>query len=218
MSEYFAETALLPSGWGRHVRIAVQRAGTNMMVNVRLNNTVSALFVVDTGASDVLLPQSVADALGFEAGPNTRTKRYLTANGVVEHPVVMLRSVNLGGAEVQNVPASISPSLHVGLLGLSFFNHFNYNIDAERGIVTLRPNQLAESGQIVGGRSQAQWQAEYDNLDQRREFLEKERGRTHPSHSREHRRLAAHLADLERQGELLDAEADQARVPMNWRY
>ena len=28
MSEYFAETALLPSGWGRHVRIAVDAAGT----------------------------------------------------------------------------------------------------------------------------------------------------------------------------------------------
>ncbi len=37
MSEYFAETALLPSGWGRHVRIAVDAAG--------------AIASVDTGAA-----------------------------------------------------------------------------------------------------------------------------------------------------------------------
>ena len=36
-------------------------------------------------------------------------------------------------------------------------------------------------------------------------------------HGREHRRLAKNRSELLRQRGLLDAEADQARVPMTWR-
>jgi clan AA aspartic protease (TIGR02281 family) len=198
-------------------RIRVSRAGTSMMVQVRLNNSVTAPFLIDTGASDVLVPQAVADQLGIQVGPNTRTKRYSTANGVITTPVVMLRSVALGDAVVENVPASISPSMKVGLLGLSFFNHFTYNIDAARGIVSLRPNNLAENGSIRGGRSQAQWTAEYANLRRRIERLDAEKKRTPSSHGREHRRLAKVRDQLDREQRLLDGEADQARVPMVWR-
>ena len=198
-------------------RIRVSRAGTSMMVQVRLNNSVTAPFLIDTGASDVLVPQAVADQLGIQVGPNTRTKRYSTANGVITTPVVMLRSVALGDAVVENVPASISPSMKVGLLGLSFFNHFTYNIDAARGIVSLRPNNLAEDGSIRGGRSQAQWTAEYANLRRRIERLDAEKKRTPSSHGREHRRLAKVRDQLDREQRLLDGEADQARVPMVWR-
>ena len=205
------------SSAGKVYRIAVQRAGTSMMVNARLNNSVNATFLIDTGASDVLMPQAVADQLGLEVGPETRTKRYVTANGIVEHPVVMLRSVSLGGAEVRDVPASISPHMSVGLLGLSFFNHFTYEIDAARGIVTLVPNGLVETGGIRGGRSEAQWRAEYKNLHYRRLAAQSEKERTPPSRSREHRRLEELLAELDRQEEILEAEADQARVPMAWR-
>jgi clan AA aspartic protease (TIGR02281 family) len=199
-------------------RIAVSRAGTGMLVQVLLNGTTSAPFLIDTGASDVLVPKSVADRLGLQAGPNTRTKRYATANGVVTHPVVMLRSVALGGAVVENVPASITPGLQFGLLGLSFFNHFTYNIDAAQGIVTLKPNHLAEAGSIRGGRSEAQWRSEYRNLRMRIANIAAERARTPATHSREHRRLEARATDLERELKLLEGEADQARAPMAWRH
>ena len=189
-----------------------------MLVNVRLNNAVTAPFLLDTGASDVLIPQSVADRLGLQIGPDTRTKRYSTANGMVEHSVVMLRSVSLGKASVENVPASVSPSMGVGLLGLSFFNHFTYNIDAAQGVVTLKPNHLAEIGGIRGGRSEAQWRSEYRNLRVRIANIGAEKARTPATHSRENRRLDARAADLERELKLLEGEADQARVPMVWRH
>jgi clan AA aspartic protease (TIGR02281 family) len=198
-------------------RIRVQRAGTTMLVNARLNNAVTAPFLIDTGASDVLIPQSVADRLGLQIGPDTRTKRYSTANGIVEHPVVMLRSVSLGEASVENVPASVSPSMEVGLLGLSFFNHFTYNIDAAAGVVTLTRNRLAESGRIRGGRSQAQWRSEYANLRWRIAQVEREYAQKATSKTRERRRLEEERANLEHQLELLEAEADHAHVPMAWR-
>ena len=199
-------------------RISVSRAGTGMLVQVLLNGTTSAPFLIDTGASDVLVPKSVADRLGLQVGPKTRTKRYATANGVVTHPVVMLRSVALGGARVENVPASITSDLQFGLLGLSFFNHFTYKIDAAQGIVTLKPNHLAEAGGIRGGRSEAQWRSEYRGLRMRIASVGAEKTRTPSTHSREHRRLERRAADLGRELKLLEGEADQARVPMTWRH
>ena len=199
-------------------RISVSRAGTGMLVQVLLNGSTRAPFLIDTGASDVLVPKSVADRLGLQVGPNTRTKRYSTANGVVTHPVVMLRSIALGGAVVENVPASISPNLQFGLLGLSFFNHFTYNIDAAQGVVTLKPNHLAEAGGIRGGRSEAQWRSEYRNLQMRITHIGAEKARTPSTHTRKLRRLEARAADLERERKLLEGEADQSRVPMAWRY
>lgn len=201
----------------RVYRIRVSRAGTGMIVSARLNRSVSAPFLIDTGASDVLIPQSVADQLGIHVGPETRTKRYSTANGIIENPVVMLRSVDLGGAIVENVPASISPNMSVGLLGLSYFNHFTYNIDAAKGLVTLRPNQLAESGGIRGGRSEAQWRSEFRALSARIAKVEREYATKPQSRSRERKRLEDRRADLERQAALLETEADRARVPVNWR-
>ena len=202
---------------GRPVHIPVQRAGTGMVVQVRLNDRVTAPFLIDTGASDVLVPKHVADDLGLRIGPETRTMRYSTANGVVDQPVVMLDAVDLGGARVENVPASVSPSMDVGLLGLSFFNHFTYNVDAAAGILSLTRNDLAESGAIRGGRSEAQWRAEFQNVRGRMAAVETERGWTPTNHSRELRRLDGERVGLERQLDLLEQEADSARVPIPWR-
>ncbi|MBW2269732.1 MAG: TIGR02281 family clan AA aspartic protease [Deltaproteobacteria bacterium] len=209
--------AAADSAAGQVHTIRVARAGTGMMVNVRLNGKVTAPFLIDTGASDVLLPQAVADRLGLDTGPGRRTKRYSTANGIVEHPTVMLDSVSVGGATVKGVPASVSDSMSVGLLGLSFFNHFTYNIDAANGVVTLQRNALASSGQILGGRSAAQWQAEYANLGARIERVAGEYERKAESKARARRELEAERARLDQQLDQLEEEADRAHVPMAWR-
>jgi aspartyl protease family protein len=202
---------------GREVRVSVARAGTGMVVNVLVNGSVNAPFLVDTGATDVLIPASLAKRLGIQTGPESRSKTYRTANGVVTQAAVMLGSLDLGGAVVENVPASISPSMEIGLLGLSFFNHFTYHIDAAAGVLTLVPNDLAESGGILGGRSEAQWRAEYQDLRSRLEAVDQEAARKSTSKAREienlEQRRAALLSDLA----LLDSEADRARVPMRWR-
>ena len=199
-------------------RIRVQSAGTSMRVNVRLNNSVTAPFLIDTGASDVVIPRAVAEQLGIDLGPGVRTKRYSTANGVIEQASIMLRSVQLGEAKVENVPASVSDSMSFGLLGLSFFNHFTYKFDAANGIVTLQPNQMAESGLIRGGRSQAQWRSEFHQIRMRLQALEREYERKAEAKARTRRRLEAEKEELERHREQLEAEAAAARVPMSWRY
>jgi clan AA aspartic protease (TIGR02281 family) len=205
-----------PGSRRRH-RVAVERAGMGLVVPVRLNDRVEAPFLIDTGASYVLLPRALADELGIEVGPETRRLVFQTANGVVEQPVVMLESVELGTARAEEVPASISPSMEIGLLGLSFFHRFTYQIDASQGEVTLVENDLAESGAIRGGRSEAQWRGEFEALRARGGALEVERARTPATRSRRIEWLDAQDDALARELEQLEAEADQARVPDSWR-
>ena len=196
--------------------IRVQRAGTSMRVMVRINNSLDVPFIIDTGASDVTLPEWAVERLNLDLS-EARTQVYQTANGLVESPVVVLQSVQLGGARADSVPASVSSSMDIGLLGLTFFNRFNYNIDAARGLVTLTPNDLEETGGIRGGRSEAQWRTAYRHLAARMRRVEAEADRTPDSRSREHARLEALMEELERQLEKLDEEADLAKVPFAWR-
>ncbi|MCH7869028.1 MAG: TIGR02281 family clan AA aspartic protease [Myxococcales bacterium] len=199
-------------------RIRVERAGSSMRVSVRINDRLDVPFIIDTGATDVVLPAWAAKELGLAIeGPGVRTSPRQTANGLIHAPVLMLESVKLGSAEVKNVAGLVISSMSEGLLGLSFFNHFTYNIDAANGIVTLTPNGLAENGTLRGGRSKGQWSAEFRSLHRQIELAESHLGDMSAGRSRERSRLEAYLEKSEERLRLLDTEADQARVPFPWR-
>ena len=197
-------------------KIRVQKTGSSMRVMVRLNDHVVAPFYIDTGASDISLPTWVAKELGLNL-EGARTSLYSTANGTVESELLTLDSVDLGGARVENVPAHISRSMSVGLLGLSYFNHFEYQVDPGAGIVTLRPNGLAESGLIRGGRSRGQWERQFQHLAYRRQAIEKTLDEINPNWTVRKRELEEAIDEVGRQVKVLEGEADDARVPMQWR-
>lgn len=201
---------------GKVYRIRVEKTGSNMRVNVRLNDQLTAPFYIDTGASDVSLPAWVVKELGLDLS-QARTQLYNTANGTVQASLVMLDSVSLGGARVTNVPAHVSTSMSVGLLGLSFFNHFEYRVDPASGIVTLRPNGLAESGLIRGGRSERQWKGEFAGIAYRRARIEQILTEINPNGARRKAAVEDELKEVDRQWKVLEDEADDARVPMQWR-
>jgi clan AA aspartic protease (TIGR02281 family) len=212
-----AEAPLGARGSERIYTIPVERAGLSMQVTATLNGSVRAPFIIDTGASDVVIPGWVAEQLGVEIDETTRTQFYQTANGVVETPVVTLDSIDLGGAEAHDVAASVSEGMPVGLLGLSFFNRFSYHVDPARGVVTLRPNGLVDEGVIRGGRSESEWRTEFRQLRSRIARVEARRVRLTPAHTRRLDELDAEIERLEEQIDALDAEADRARVPHGWR-
>jgi clan AA aspartic protease (TIGR02281 family) len=197
-------------------RIKVTPSGNSMRVAVKLNDDLTVPFLIDTGATDVVLPIGVARKLGLNL-ESARTQYYRTANGTVESQVVTLESVDLGGARVENVPASVSKSMSVGLLGLSYFNHFRYRIDPVAGIVTLEDNGMAESGAIRGGRSQKQWQNEFRRLAARRNAIDEMIDQADSKGSRYKKKLRDAYDEAGRQLDVLDDEADDARVPMRWR-
>jgi aspartyl protease family protein len=81
-------------------------------------------FMVDTGASMVVLKAEDAERLGIRRSWNDRIVRMQTANGVVEAPRVRLAAIDVGPLTVQDVEAVVMPSGKLGqnLLGMSFLS------------------------------------------------------------------------------------------------
>lgn len=86
----------------------------------------SVQFLVDTGATLTTLSRGEAERIGLDYKDGTRT-RSMTANGTVQGWRVSLDSVRIGAATVRDVDAMVidSDALGVGLLGMSFLDHFD---------------------------------------------------------------------------------------------
>jgi aspartyl protease family protein len=87
-----------------------------------LINNEPVLFLLDTGATDVNIPQAVADRIGLQAGSPQRAR---TANGIITVYDTRADEVQLGTIALSNVAASINPHMHgdTVLLGMSFMKH-----------------------------------------------------------------------------------------------
>ncbi|MCG6887750.1 MAG: retroviral-like aspartic protease family protein [Proteobacteria bacterium] len=91
-----------------------------------LINQQPVVFMLDTGASDISIPQSTAQRLGLKRG---RPVVYQTANGQVINYATRLGSVTLGNLTLQDVSASINPNMSGDdvLLGMSFLKHVEFS-------------------------------------------------------------------------------------------
>jgi aspartyl protease family protein len=97
-------------------------------------NGIKMPVMVDTGATDVAISQRIAEKLGIQSTDAIRTQ---TANGDAVAYMTRLASVKLGGIEVRNVAAIISPNLEGDmLLGMSFLNRMDVRL--YKGTMTIR--------------------------------------------------------------------------------
>lgn len=82
-------------------------------------------FMLDTGATTVSIPASVATRLRLKRGPAVSVS---TANGTVTTYLTRLESVKLGDIELHNVKANINPHTESNevLLGMSFLKHLEF--------------------------------------------------------------------------------------------
>jgi clan AA aspartic protease (TIGR02281 family) len=197
---------------GETLRIPFSRDGSLMRVSVRLNDAVSAPFYVDTGASGVSLPSHLAERLGIHIGRDTPHVRVATANGVVARPVVVLDAVQVGGARVEGLQATVNPAMQVGLLGGTFFNNFVYRVDAAEGVITLEPND-----RIRGGLDAEGWRRRFRSVRDPLERLEAYLADRDVSRAGERRRLEARRAELRESLSMLEDEANRFDVPVTWR-
>lgn len=116
------ELVLERNRWGHYVATGTINGG-------------EVVFMLDTGATDVSLPEAVADRLGLARG---RALVYQTANGPVKVFSTRLDQVSLGGIRLANIRASINPGMQQDevLLGMSFLKHLEFT---QRGdSLTLR--------------------------------------------------------------------------------
>lgn len=83
-------------------------------------------FIVDTGASDMVLSRQDAMRAGIDPGNLMFSGIAQTANGRVETAPVRLREVRLGAIEDENVRAVVNGGeMRRSLLGMSYLNSFD---------------------------------------------------------------------------------------------
>jgi aspartyl protease family protein len=86
-------------------------------------NAHDVTFLLDTGASDIAIPESIANDIGLKKGPAIMVK---TANGNTRAYLTHLDSVALGDIELHDLNATILMNIsgEEVLLGMSFLKHF----------------------------------------------------------------------------------------------
>ena len=92
-------------------------------------NGSDVVFMLDTGASDISVPEHIALELKLKRGSRAY---YNTANGVIMNYMTRLDEVAIGGIVLQDVSASINPASDSDdiLLGMSFLRQLEF---AQRG-------------------------------------------------------------------------------------
>lgn len=96
-------------------------------------------FLVDTGASDIVLSPADARRVGIDPAALDYDKVYSTANGTVRGASVRLAQMDVAGLRFENVRASVNEArMGVSLLGMSFLDRFA-GYEVRDGVLRLYP-------------------------------------------------------------------------------
>ena len=95
-------------------------------------------FMVDTGATDIVLTPRDAQRLGFDLAALSFTQRYQTANGTGWGAPVTLKTLGVGGSQFRDVRASVNGAeMDQSLLGMAFLDRFS-SYEVRGDTLTLR--------------------------------------------------------------------------------
>jgi aspartyl protease family protein len=101
-------------------------------------NGAPVTFLVDTGASDIVLTVDDARRIGLQPRTLDYSERYATANGEVRGAPVTLRELRIGQLRLFDVAASVNEApLGISLLGMDFLEQLS-SYEVERGRLVLR--------------------------------------------------------------------------------
>lgn len=118
--------------------VVLQRNRFGHYVTSGAINGEPVVFMLDTGATGVAIPEDIALRLNLERGRPYRTQ---TANGVAISYATNLDSVSVGEIALGNVSAGIVPGLKTSeiLLGMSFLKHIEFTQRGDQLILRQYP-------------------------------------------------------------------------------
>ncbi|MEX0306892.1 MAG: TIGR02281 family clan AA aspartic protease [Ruegeria sp.] len=118
-------------------RIEVPRSFDGHYYLPMLVNGTAVTFLVDTGASNIVISPKDAERIGIDTDQLNYLGRASTANGVVRTAPVRLESLSLGPITDRNIPASVNGGdLDQSLLGMEYLHRFS-NIQFADGRLIL---------------------------------------------------------------------------------
>ena len=133
---FFLFDNLLEHDYNPNQQLVGQQSGQQNIVTLKRNryghyvtqgkiNNHSVTFLLDTGASDISIPDKIAKKLKLEYGVE---QRYQTANGFIIGNLTTLKTVSIGNIKLNNIRASINPKMDNDeiLLGMSFLKFIEF--------------------------------------------------------------------------------------------
>jgi len=196
------------------------RAHELLLAEALLNGKVKRHFIVDSGASFTLINRGTARELGLTIDDRTPFIPVVTVSDVILTPLVTLKSIRVGNAEVENVEVLIynMPSDRDGLLGNTFLNKFKVVLDPIHAKMTLLPMKGIPTPDRPGGYNKDYWSSQFRfyhqnlaDLKKLKTMYENRRANT------ELNRVNHSIRYFENQLEELDRRASFAGVPRHWR-
>jgi aspartyl protease family protein len=127
-----SETGVAARRLGDHYQVQAQLTGPN-------GEPLLVFLLVDTGASTLVLPNSMIRRLGFDPGELTPSVSQ-TAAGQVAVRLGTLPAVRVGEVEAQDVRVAFIANKRLNgarLLGMSFLNRFRFSLDDEHNRLLL---------------------------------------------------------------------------------
>lgn len=116
---HYLETA------GGQREVVLQRNKYGHYVATGTINNHPVTFFIDTGATDISIPEDIASRVGLKKG---QPVIYNTANGPATSYLTTLDSVSIGNIRLHKLRASINPNIDSDevLLGMSFLKHLEF--------------------------------------------------------------------------------------------
>lgn len=104
-----------------------------------LINKVPVLFMIDTGASDIMISIKDANKIGINTNNLIFNRPYQTANGRSFGASVKLKEIEIAGIKFKDINASVNEGdMGVALLGMSFLRRFSkYEFFQDRLVLTM---------------------------------------------------------------------------------
>jgi clan AA aspartic protease (TIGR02281 family) len=115
--------------------VSLKASGGTFIVPVEINGMLTLDFLIDSGASDVVVPADVFSTLKrtgtIRESDVVGRRTYLLADGSkTQSDIFTIRSLKVGDMIIENVDASVAPSQGPLLLGQSFLKRFkSWSVD-----------------------------------------------------------------------------------------
>ncbi len=105
--------------------VSLQRNRQGHYVTSGRINGVKVRFLLDTGATNVSIPEHIASNLQLQRGPEVEV---ITANGTIPVNMTVLNQVQIGDIVLKDVRASINSYMEEDeiLLGMTFLKHLEF--------------------------------------------------------------------------------------------
>ena len=135
------EIAGLKSQEGK-ILIRFRPGSLTVPVTATVGSRIDQRFLVDTGASVVTVPSETAHRLKIDLSGSLPRRLFYSATGVQNAVEVTLPSIELNGWVIENVKAlvvDLPGQPGVGLLGMTYLNHFRIDLNTDEGLLMLAP-------------------------------------------------------------------------------